>query len=90
MVRMIPTIVMAVQVIEAIGVLGGEDLDRILLVLTIPTTVVAEQVIEAIDLLGEDGEDPDRSEALKAVLQEVEKILHRRQLPKVLYISVVT
>ena len=80
---------MAVQVIETMGLLG-EDLDRILLVLTIPTTVVAEQVIEAIDLLGEDGEDPDRSEALKAVLQEVEKILHRRQLPKVLYISVVT
>lgn len=89
MVRMIPTTVMAVQAIEAIGVLG-EDLDRILLVLTIPATVVAEQVIEDIDLLGEDGEDPDRSEALKAVLQEVEKILHRRQLPKVLYISVVT
>ena len=89
MVWIILTTVMAVQVIETMGLLG-EDLDRILLVLTIPTTVVAEQVIEAIDLLGEDGEDPDRSEALKAVLQEVEKILHRRQLPKVLYISVVT
>ena len=89
MVWIILTTVMAVQVVETMGLLG-EDLDRILLVLTIPTTVVAEQVIEAIDLLGEDGEDPDRSEALKAVLQEVEKILHRRQLPKVLYISVVT
>ena len=79
MVRMIPTTVMAVQAIEAIGVLGGEDLDRILLVLTIPATVVAEQVIEDIDLLGEDGEDPDRSEALIAVLREVEKMLHGRQ-----------
>ena len=89
MVWIILTTVMVVQVIETMGLLG-EDLDRILLVLTIPATVVAEQVIEDIDLLGEDGEDPDRSEALKAVLQEVEKILHRRQLPKVLYISVVT
>jgi hypothetical protein len=88
MVRMIPTTVMAVQAIEAIGVLG-EGLDRILLVLTIPATVVAEQVVEDIDLLEEDGEDPDRSEALIAVLQEVEKIPHGRQLPKVLYISVV-
>ena len=78
MVRMILTTVMAVQAIEAIGVLG-EDLGRILLVLTIPATVVAEQVIEDIDLLGEDGEDPDRSEALIAVLREVEKMLHGRQ-----------
>jgi hypothetical protein len=72
---------MAVQVIEAIGPLG-EDLDCILLVLTIPTTVVAEQVIEDIDLLGEvgeDGEDPDRTEALIAILREVEKMMHGRQ-----------
>ena len=78
MVWIILTTVMAVQVIETMGLLG-EDLDRILLVLTIPTTVVAEQVIEDIDLLGEDGEDPDRSEALIAVLREVEKMLHGRQ-----------
>ena len=78
MVWIILTTVMAVQVVETMGLLG-EDLDRILLVLTIPTTVVAEQVIEGIDLLGEDGEDPDRSEALIAVLQEVEKMIHGRQ-----------
>jgi hypothetical protein len=73
--RIIHTTVVAVQVIEAIDLIG-EDLDRILLVLMIPTTVVAVQVIEAIDLLGEDLDQ--YNEAPVAVLREAEKMPHGR------------